>query len=960
MKKNILYSKACGLVLLVSIIHLSVIGNSFSVRAQRASADLEWPQITRQTKPWSRWWWLGNIVNKKDLTIEMEKYQKAGLGGLELTPIYGVKGYEDRFINYLSPSWVEMLEHSLREADRLGMGIDMATGTGWPFGGSWVGSDDACKNVVHKTYTLKGGERLNESISYVQRPLVRAVGRRVNISEIKDPISANENLQALALDQVRFAKPLPLQVLMAYSDQGTTLNLTDKVTQDGKLDWVAPAGNWTLYAVFQGWHGKMVERAGPGGEGNVIDHFSEQALKDYLNKFDQAFAGRNLRPLRAFFNDSYEVDDAEGESNWTPNFFAEFKARRGYDLRDHLPALFGNDSAEKNSRVLTDYRETISDLLLDKFTIPWRQWAASRGAIIRNQSHGSPANILDLYAASDIPETEGENLLNIKFASSAAHVTGKPLASTEAATWLDEHFLATLAKVRHAVDLFFLGGINHTFYHGMAFSPPGEEWPGWLFYAAVEFQPTNPFWNDFAALNRYIARVQSFLQTGRANNDVLLYYPIYASWSERGNRTLPHFAGPDGTPAQGDGQALLTAGYTFDFISDRQLQNVTVSGNSLQTGGLSYKVVVLPETKQIPAQTFEKLVELARRGATIVVHNSLPTDVPGWGNLDTRRNDLKRLVGQINFTQVAGAEVQSAKVGNGRFLLGQDLNQLLSSAGVKREALVDQKLQFVRRQYDRGHYYFILNQGTEALDGWIPLQASARSVAIFNPMSEEKGLAALRTSAGGVNEVYLQLAPGEACILKTFNSLVRGPSYGYFKTQGQPQQINGTWSVSFIEGGPEMPAAIETKELGSWTNFGGEAVKKFSGTARYTITFAKPQGAAVAWLLDLGRVAESARVRLNGKDLGTLIKSPYQIRIPQDLLQEKNTLEVFVSNLMANRIADMDRRKVNWKKFYNINFPARKPENRGADGLFDASRWQPLDSGLIGPVTLVALEALKF
>lgn len=216
---------------------------------------------------------------------------------------------------------------------------------------------------------------------------------------------------------------------MAYSDQGEILNLTDKV-KDRKLDWVAPAGSWALYAVFQGWHGKMVEGAAPGGEGMVIDHFSSEALKRYLSRFDQAFAGHNLGNLRALFNDSYEVDDAEGQSNWTPKFFDEFSERRGYDLREELPALFGKDTAEKNSRVLTDYRETISDLLLERFTIPWREWAASRGALVRNQAHGSPANILDLYAASDIPETEGQEILRMKFATSAAHVTGKQLASS--------------------------------------------------------------------------------------------------------------------------------------------------------------------------------------------------------------------------------------------------------------------------------------------------------------------------------------------------------------------------------------------------------------------------------------------------------------------------------------------------------------------------------------------------
>jgi len=121
--------------------------NVTNAGGQDSTSLLNWPPVTRQTRPWTRWWWHGSAVNKRDLTAEMEKYEKVGLGGLEITPIYGVKGAEDRFINFLSPAWMEMLEHTLKEADRLGMGVDMATGAGWPFGGPWVGAEDACKNL---------------------------------------------------------------------------------------------------------------------------------------------------------------------------------------------------------------------------------------------------------------------------------------------------------------------------------------------------------------------------------------------------------------------------------------------------------------------------------------------------------------------------------------------------------------------------------------------------------------------------------------------------------------------------------------------------------------------------------------------------------------------------------------------------------------------------------------------
>ena len=88
---------------------------------------------------------------------------------------------------------------------------------------------------------------------------------------------------------------------------------------------------------------------------------------------------------------------------------------------------------------------------LEKFTTHWTDWAHKQAKLTRNQAHGSPGNILDLYAATDIPETEGSELTKLKFASSAANVTGKFYASYEAATWLGEHFTSSLADVKKAV-----------------------------------------------------------------------------------------------------------------------------------------------------------------------------------------------------------------------------------------------------------------------------------------------------------------------------------------------------------------------------------------------------------------------------------------------------------------------------------------------------------------------------
>jgi len=921
-----------------------------------ATAQIQWPAITQTSKPWTRWWWQGSAVNKTDLSAAMKKYQQAGLGGLEITPIYGVKGYEAQFIDYLSPKWTDMLLFTLQEAKRLGMGVDMATGTGWPFGGPWVTPADACKNINLVTYSVKGGEQLQQPVQFIQQPLVRTEsGKTPDIKSLSYPIATNKDLQLYAFDQVRFEKKLPLQLLMAYPGKGDPIDITDKTDSIGKLNWTAPAGtDWTLYALFQGWHGKMVERAAPGGEGDAIDHFSAAALKNYLAAFDKAFAGKDISYLRSFFNDSYEVDDARGQSNWTPDFPEQFKNRRGYDLKNELPALYQKDNKEKNIRVLYDYRQTISELLLEKFTSPWHAWAGAKGKLIRNQSHGSPANILDLYGAIDIPETEGTDILRFKFATSTAHVMGKPLASSESATWLDEHFQSSLGDVKLAIDKYFVGGVNHIFYHGTNYSPQNETWPGWLFYAAVHFTPANSFWKDFPALNNYIARCQSFLQMGKPDNDVLLYFPFSDKNSEPGNEMLHHFDGMKGfekTVFKSGADFLLDKGYAFDLISDKQIMQVKNSNKLLQTGSVNYQVILLAATQYLPLETMQQLVKLAKEGATIIVYKDMPAGPPGLAALNERQTAFNQLLGSLQFKDDGG--IKKAITGKGQWLQGDDLQTLLSVAGIRREPMVDNGLQFVRRQYSTGNYYFISNAGTSAFAGDVPLQTKAASAVLFDAMQERKGLAKMKHAGEGITAVYLNLQPGESIIVQTSSNKINGALFPYTTLKGDAQNITGDWKINFVSGGPVLPAATTLKSLGSWTDIpNNEAVKAFSGTAQYSIRFRKPSGNFAAWQLDLGEVSESAEILLNGVKLGVLLGPSYKITVPASRFKEDNLLQVYVTNGMANRIADLDKRGVVWKKFYNTNFPARLAKNRGADGLFSAAKWDPKPAGLMGPVSI--------
>jgi len=925
------------------------------------SAQVKWPAVTNQTKPWTRWWWLGSQVKKADLTTVMQQYQQVGLGGLEITPIYGVQKEEEQYIPFLSAKWMDVFGHTLKEGKRLNLGIDLANATGWPFGGPWVGEEDACKNMQLKTYALNGGDVLTDTIQFIQQPMVITANYKpLKIENVLQPVSANKNLQALSIDQVRFSRRLPLQTLMAYSDAGESIELTNKVDANGKLTWTAPNGKWNLYALFMGWHGKQVERAAPGGEGDVIDHFSATALKNYLKPFDKAFANFDISYLRAFFNDSYEVDDARGQSNYTPLLFEEFKKRRGYDLKTELPALFSKTHSERNNRILCDYRMTIDELILEDFTGEWQKWAHSKGKIVRNQSHGSPANTLDLYGLVDIPETEGTEILRIKFAPSTSHVMGKQLAAAESATWLNEHFVSSLSDVKKALDVYFIGGVNHIVYHGTTYSPPSEPWPGRLFYAAVEFDQVNPFWNNFSALNSYVTRTQSFLQQGKPDNDVLLYFPIYDKYSEPARDLLLHFDGmkPDfnGTPFETSATMMQENGYAFDYISDRQVLNLQTGNNKILTGGTAYQTIILPDAKFIKLETFQHLVTLVKNGATVIAYKNLPTDVPGFGQLDKNGAALKNLLTQLHF-QLLSAGVQVANLGKGKFILGNDLKELLRAAAVRKEPMTEQGLQFNRRKSSTGGgIYFIANRSGKKTANWVTLQTKANAAVLYNPMTGQAGVAQYRRTADGFIEVYLPMNVDESVIVTTaYGKSVSGNLYPYITSTAAATEIAGSWQLNFTDGGPVLPEKATLNVLQPWTDLADNSYKIFSGTAIYSTSFKKPAGNARQYLLDLGKVYESAQLFINGKKIATLIGPDYVAVIEAKDLKAVNVLEIKVSNSMANRIIDMDKKKIFWKKFNNTNFPSRLPQNRGADGIFDASKWEPKISGMVGPVTITAL-----
>lgn len=872
-----------------------------------------WPEISESQKVWTRWWWMGSAVDSAGIRHNLISLSKAGIGGVEITPIYGVKGEENNAVEYLSEQWMALLDYTVKTADSLGMGVDMSLGTGWPYGGPQVEQQYAAKKIVSYKRLIQKKEVIDQKVG----------------------------------DSIIKGNPMKLLGVYAYDSKDAFVDLDDHI-KEGHLHWKAKKDAYTIYFVYQALTGQQVKRAAPGGKGYTLDHYSKEAFEDYTQPFNRAFS-KDQPNLRAVFNDSYEVYGTD----FTPDFFAAFQNKRAYDIRPYLNRLFEKRDDEVSNRIRSDYRETISDLLLEEFVKPWTNWAHQKGFLSRLQAHGSPGNLIDLYAAADIPECETfgsmpydipgfrrltENIrpgdadpAMLKFAASAAHISGKPLVSSETFTWLREHFKTALSQCKPEVEDLLLSGINHTVLHGSTYSPQRATWPGWKFYASVNFNENNSIWEDASGLFSYIARCQSFLQQGQADNETLLYFPIHDLWGSYLEGTLFFQFKIHSleqwlldTPFYNTHKSLTENGFGSDYISDDFVAQIEFKNGELILPGGRYKALVVPDCRSIPLPTLEKLLALKAKGATIIFQG-VPDAVPGFNAYAQRIAKLEEL--------------------NQNVVKTSDLLGDLQRAGVKNETLVKQGLKYIRRTINGEKIYYIVNHSAHTIQEF-PLNIATTQVTVFNPLNGEVGKARIQNK-DGKTMVQLVMEPGTAFILKT-GAIENIAELVYTKAQGEQIEISSHWNLSFLKGGPALPSQTRLSELVSWTSLSDPKAKAFSGTAVYQTQFELEPSSFKYWKLELGDLRESAKVWINGQYAGMVWALPFELKT--NLFKSgTNSLKIQVTNLSANRIKNLEESGGEWKIFHEINMVDKDYKK------FDATKWDYTPSGLLGPVRLIPL-----
>lgn len=860
------------------------VASLLTVGVAQSVAQPKWPEVKNETKAGSRWWWMGSAVDEENLKWNIEQYAKAGLGTLEISPIYGVQGNGSKNIAFMSPQWLDMQKYAKEQGQRHGIDIDMITGTGWPFGGPMIKSEWSASKLGTQEVKLTGDGEKEQTVT----------------------LSGSGTLQRV----------------LAYPQKGNDGTMTDLMPMvDGKkVKWTAPAGDWRVIAVYCQPGAMQVKRPSPGFEGMVLDHFDAEAVKGYLEWFDSRYEvqGTSYVWPRSFFNDSYEISAAD----WTRGMFEEFEKYRGYKLETVMDKLI-----DKNAQVTADYRQTLSDMLLHNFTEQWTAWAHSHGATTRNQAHGSPGNLIDLYAAADIPEIESfylsdfgikglrsdngftmkalSTLPTLKYASSAAHVTGKRLVSSESMTWLTEHFRSSLSQMKPELDQLFVAGVNRVLFHGTTYSPREAAWPGWKFYAAVDMSPTNSIWRDAPEMMKYIERVQSFLQMGEPDNDLLVYAPFVNAMHKTPATRLLQFDINHMDERMKDlaqcVNAILAAGLDCDYTSERLLMQTQLKDGLLVTpGGTSYKALVVPVGTNMPDSVKSHLETLAAEGAKIA-YDYTPTTLAGLG--------------------IKGEPMRA-----------------------------DYGLKLIRRRNATGYHYFVANLSADHVEGYVELAVPAGSVVLFNPLTGD--IADAPTDGG---RVYISLKSGQSVLLQTYDAATTsGKAIQPVQEMGEIT-LNGQWRLSFTDDSwPLMTGKqYELERAQTWETL-DEQTARLMGTGVYETTFTVSEQqmseATGGFRLNLGDVRESARVWLNGEYLGCAWSVPYVIDCNNKVRAGENTLKIEVTNLPANRIRQMDIEGTVWRIFEDTNINSISNSN-------DYTKWALMPSGLNSQVRLVPLAA---
>ncbi len=981
-----------------------------------------------QARARAYWWWLNGNVTKAAITRDLEEMKAKGFGGAIITDAGGAEQEGNAQVPagpaFFSPEWRELFKFTLHEADRLGLEMSLNIQSGWNLGGPMIRAEDAPKKLTWSQTRTHGPVTFTNALAEPKHApelyrdilvLAFPVGATTNAGPPLKNFAEKSLVKGLGWSTPDCA-PLLQESTGPMggedTDSGKVIDITRSMDGAGFLRWEVPSGDWEIlrlgYTLND--HSK-VSTSSESWQGYALDPIDGKIFRSYWDQVVEPLiadagplAGHAFRYLHT---DSWEVEVL----NWTPTLREEFRHRRGYDLLPFLPVMAGYivDSRSVSDRFLYDFRRTIGDLAVDNHYKLFSDGAHRHGMEIHPESggpHSVPVDSLQCLGMDDAPMSEfwarspvhrvaDTDRFFIKQPASAAHTYGHKLVVGEGFTDIGLHWQETLwDNLKPTFDRAIGEGLNRLVWHAFVCSPAELGLPGQQYFAGTHINPNTTWWPLAGPFLNYLNRCQFLMQQGLFVGDVCQYY----------GDGVPNF-----TQLKRANTAKVQPGYDYDVATAEVLltRMSARDGRIVLPDGMSYRLLVLPESERISLPVLRRVKELVAAGATVIG----PRPAGATGLVDYPQSDVEvaslaqELWGKSN-TDPNGEH----RFGKGRVIWGKTAHDVLAADGVRPDfefsgATPGVQLDYIHRRDAGTEIYFVANPTNHWENVTCAFRVAGKAPELWLADSGEIRRGIDFSEKDGRTEVPLRLEPyGSAFVV------FRSPASGGAMTatrDGQPIFVTGSardfdgatqmfardgqWVLQTAEAGlydftnsngrmahvtvaslppaetlaggwtlgaPLKPLDVSTTQalplsaLKSWTEFDDPNLKYFSGTLAYTreidIDTSRLGEGLHVWL-DLGTVHELAEVEVNGQKLGVLWKPPWRVDITSAVHAGKNQLVVRVTNFWPNRIIGDQflpaAQRVTWTNIRKL------------------TRATPLmPSGLIGPVRVLTTseKVVKF
>ncbi|MDX9880453.1 MAG: glycosyl hydrolase [Prolixibacteraceae bacterium] len=703
-------------------------GTDKSIETEKIRSGFQTPPTESRLRCY--WWWLNSMGTKESITRDLEEMKAKGYGGASIVDAgssnYSVARKTTAGPVFMSPAWMELYQHAVKEADRIGIELSVNVQSGWNPGAPSITPDMALKKLVYTETKVKGGQKVHIELSQPETKLmyndvmVQAIPLPPENSPVKNDAITNWDKKSFNL-RMGWKGVYPLHELREGFDNPAKTGIIKKAdiidlttNFDGTtLSWDAPTGDWLV--IRYGWTctGARTSTTSDGWEGLSLDHLNPDAFELFRQTvvqplIDSAQAvGNSVKFLQT---DSWEM----GVINWSNRFPEEFKKLRGYEIDQFMPVMTGRvvEDQEISNRFLHDIRKTVGDCVAKNHYRLFADLAHQHGMGIHPESggpHSAPVDALLVMGISDFPQGEfwarssthrvsDADRLAVKQSACVAHTNGKRFVAAEGPTSIGPQWERSPKDLKANIDRIFCSGVNRIVWHTFTSSPKEFGKPGNEYFAGTHLNPNTTWWEQSADFIGYLNRCSYLLQQGLFVADVLYYY----------GDDVPNFV------FLKEEFPELNFGYDWDKCSkDVILNRLSVSDKKIVLpDGMSYHVLALAPEQAIDLDVLKRVEELVKDGMTVIAQRPKTTTGMQW--YPEGDKELARIAEKL-WGNIDGETVTENRYGKGRIIWGRDINKVLEDMGVKPDLAFsspdkETMLDYIHRTTENADIYFVVNR----------------------------------------------------------------------------------------------------------------------------------------------------------------------------------------------------------------------------------------------------------